>query len=210
MTQTAKLCNIWMWDVWAESECVLWLLSCRLVNPFFIMSVRSSSSNLNIAGDISALLCSLCQLIFFSLELSTDWNIFVAVFKRKLWWFNLKRYRVENVCHPLPAHLFFFSLLNSETVLRQGDMSLCRLDGTTVCLLSHVDAVCVVSAELTGWEGGRGEQRAWTPRLTRIYVRLPNVLQGKRGHRTFHFWLARTIATSELCSQWNNGMNIPV
>lgn len=97
-----------MWDVWAESECVLWLLSCRLVNPFFIMSVRSSSSNLNIAGDISALLCSLCQLIFFSLELSTDWNIFVAVFKRKLWWFNLKRYRVENVCHPLPAHLFFF------------------------------------------------------------------------------------------------------
>lgn len=33
VTQTTKLCNIWMLDAWAESECVLvWLLNCRLVN----------------------------------------------------------------------------------------------------------------------------------------------------------------------------------
>lgn len=33
VTQTTKLCNIRMQDVWAESECVLvWLLIFRLVN----------------------------------------------------------------------------------------------------------------------------------------------------------------------------------
>lgn len=86
----------------------------------------------------------------------------MAVFKRKLWWFNLKRYGVENVCHPLPAHLFFFHCWTLKQCFGKG---VCHyvvwMELLYVCC--HMWMLCVVSAELTGWEGGRGEQQAWTP-----------------------------------------------
>lgn len=133
-------------------------------------------------------------------------------------------------CHPLPAHFLLVELWNSASA--RGCFIL-FLSGGNFCMRVVTCGCCVLyQLNLTGWEGGRGEQRAWTPsppkknsfwvrkcsseefvydRLSRshctwIYVRMLNVLQGAGGHRTVHGWLAWTIAMSELCyctTEWS-------
>lgn len=129
-------------------------------------------------------------------------------------------------CHPLPAQIFV-ELWTFNSASGKGDgyvfMFCFVLWGGYYCMYVVTCGCCVLyQLNLTGWEGGRGEQRAWTPSppkrtyfgwetfIWRVCLRPPvevtlymnirmlNVLQGEGGHRTV--WLAWTIAMSELCS----------
>lgn len=125
----------------------------------------------------------------------------------------------------LPAHFLFCWTLTQ--CFGRGMLYFIFLSGGNCCMCVVTCGCCVFcQLNLTGWEGGRGEQRAWTPsplksgfwarkrsseefvqgrpsgsHCTWIYVRLVNVLQDDGGHGTVHFWLAWTFAMSEPCSR---------
>lgn len=64
-------------------------------------------------------------------------------------------------CHPLPAHFLLVELWNSASA--RGCFIL-FLSGGNFCMRVVTCGCCVLyQLNLTGWEGGRGEQRAWTP-----------------------------------------------
>ncbi len=89
----------------------------------------------------------------------------------------------------LCQHTFFW--LNFETVFWQGDVSI--LSGGNYCMCVVTCGCCVsYQLNLTGWEGGRGEQRAWTPSPQKTpfgweNVHLKSLCTACRGHTVHEY-----------------------